>query len=264
MIIEYFPGGEVLVSIFDTFDSPETVGVSLFDKKYDDYQLLVIREALDQEQKEQLEEIKKEKETNKKIFEENLKQLKLDGKYEESKPSEEIIIRGPASELSPATQQVMRTIRSLSTLKGKNFAAITDHVLRRGVQGSLIPISPKLSKQIVKAMEPMTKANACVVPGGSCMLFEGAKGDSCYCPKMVSQTAYVRINGVAVKNELGGHCKNGGETFPMPALYPVGLNCNIPVNVSINPYYPQFEFLRGKVSKYACKTWEEKLSEYCE
>lgn len=270
--------GEAVVAVWDVVDDSVVPGQSVLDQKHSDDELLVVREALDMEQQKMLqsikiqqeeirlqkEELEKQKALNQKAYEENIKQLKLDGKYPVDLPPEEVIIRGPASVASQATKDYLNSIQNLAALKGPNFAAITSHVIRRSAKGSLIPISPKLSKQVARALEPMISANACIVGGGSCMLVNGSKGQSCYCPKMVSPTDYVRVNGIATKKELGRFCRKGETAEPLAAPLPVGIFCNIPVDLSQNYGQPHVEYIQGRVSKYSCQTWGEKHSEHCE
>jgi hypothetical protein len=278
-IIKWFIGeliGRFSESAKDVWDamSADDPEMSVFDEKniHKDGQLLVLREALDQEKKEMLAAIKakqdaldKEKDANQKAYEENSKKLLLDGKTPEPMPAEDPVIRGPASvTLSPAMQSAVASIKALAAIKGDNFSAIADHVFTRGIKDSDMPISPKLAKEINKALAPFTPANACAIGNGACVLHEGAKGDSCYCPKMVSATMFVRVNGMAVKRSFGEFCRRGDASIKMPMEFPIGVSCTIPVDVTMNPAYPQYENILGRVSAYECKSWADKFSGHCD
>lgn len=232
------PVGEVLTAI-----DPDDIAPTPFDKPKTVQDMKALRVKLDMEEKDQAEK-------NKKAYEENLKKLFPD-KPAEAQPETAPANPGLAA-TAPAQKKLARVeaaVRQLASLKGDDFLAVTDHVLRRGRAGSPTPLSAELSRQVVAVLAPVTRANACMVTGGACILLGVAKGDNCYCPRMTSPTTFTQIPGKATRRPLGQYCRRGDVSDNLNSLYPLGVGCFITVNTTVNPAYPRVEYLPGRVSR---------------
>jgi hypothetical protein len=250
-----------IIELIEALD-PEYVGTSRFDEKQNKDEMKLLRGKLDLEKQALWKTIDEENKANEQAYQENLKTFKLDGKGAEPKAPP---IRGPASiPYTAADQKVLASLQKLAALKSDDFGAITEHIITRGYNGADLPISESLQKQIGKTLAPVTRANVCLVKGGSCFLAGASEGDSCYCPQMISPTSFKKINGIAFRADLGKYCRKGDSSSELDALYPIGVLCNIPVDLSPSYGYQHVEFIRGKVSQYSCESWAEKHSEHCE
>lgn len=235
------PIGEVIDAM-----KPTDIGLEDFDKIKNKEQLKRLRAKLELEEK----ELKKQKEANEKAYEENTKLLFP------IIPDETTINREPAS---TKQIQVENAIKAIAKLRSEDLFVIADHVIRRSKIDAPIRLPIETANDIAKVLRGMTASNACAVSSkSSCVLFGVPQGKKCYCPEFKFDGSFITVTGIAIRKPVGRYCRTEHVSEDLHGMYPIGVSCRIPVDLTIDPRFPQFSFIMGRISKEKCESWIDK------
>ena len=223
------PWGTVLDSL-----EPAVTGVSEFDQAKDKTEMKRLREELEAEER----QLKREQEQNIKVYEENMRLL-------EPKLSPEEISRGLAS--LPELNRMQEALVARARLRSEDYGYVVEQLLKRTRFDAEIPMPTSTYKRVSREIWRITPSNVCATPAGACVLNGFPKGNACFCPNPMG-IQYAPVWGNTTRFPLGSICRNGNVSTDLRQLYPVQVQCGIPVNVSPNPSMPFWEYLPGKIS----------------
>lgn len=229
------PVGELIDAL-----EPTPIGLSDFDRAKSKEAIQGLRLHLENEEK----SLREQRDANQKAYEENMKFL-----FPEI--SEEQINRGPASAGGLARQtRIEKSILALAKLKSDDMAIIADHVIRRSKPDAPIRLTNASIEKAKKAFQVVTPANMCWVDANQgCVLYGVKKGATCFCPHFVNQFSWVAVKGQALRKDKGQYCRSGSVRENMYEALPVGVSCRIPVDLAIDPNFPHFEYIVGKIAR---------------
>lgn len=228
-VIPIGPWGTVLDSL-----EPAVTGVSEFDQAKDKTEMKRLREEIEAEER----QLKREREQNIKLYEENMRLL-------EPKLSPEEISRGLAS--LPELNRMQEALVARARLRSEDYGYVVEQLLKRTRFDAEIPMPTSTYKRVSREIWRITPSNVCATAAGPCVLNGFPKGQTCSCPNPMG-IQYAPVWGKTSRFPLGSICRNGNVSTDLQQLYPAQVQCGIPVNTSLNPGMPFWEYLPGKVS----------------
>lgn len=219
---------------------PTPAGLSDFDRVKSKEAMQRLREHFEFEEK----TLKEQKDANQKAYEENTKML-----FPEV--PEELINRGPASAGDLARRaRFEKSILALARLKSSDMAIVADHIIRRSKLDAPIRLTLKSNEMATSALQIVAPANMCWINANQgCVLYGVKKNAPCFCPRFVNQFSWVAVKGQALRRETAQYCGSGSARENMYEAIPVGVSCRIPVDLTVNPYFPYFEYIEGRIVK---------------
>lgn len=226
------PWGSVLDSL-----EPATGGVSEFDQAKDKSEMKRLRGELEAEER----QLRRDREQNAKLYEENMRHL------EPKLPAAEIA-RGIAA--LPELNRMQDALVARAKLRSEDYGFVVQQLLSRTRFDADIRMPIETFKKVSSEIWRTTPSNVCVastVPATTCMLNGFRKGHTCVCPNPMG-LQYQMAWGTATRFPLGSICRSDKVSIDLRRLFPARVQCGIPVNVSVNPGMPAWEFLSGEIS----------------
>lgn len=232
-VIPIGPWGTVLDAL-----EPTAVGVSEFDTVKDRDEMKRLRIELEAEES----KLKREKEENAKLYEENMQRLKPEI------PAEDLA-RGLAS--LPELNKFQDALVARARLRSDDFGYVVQQLLTRTRFDADMRMSQATYTRVAETIWKQTPSNVCIVPTTPrkfCVLRGVRKGMNCVCPN-TPPGAYASGPGQASTFPQGSICRRGKLSADLRQLFPVGAQCGMPVNVSLNPSFAMWEYLPGVISE---------------
>ncbi|WP_432780646.1 hypothetical protein QZH44_29760 (plasmid) [Pseudomonas corrugata] len=227
------PWGTVLDSL-----EPTVGDISEFDKIKDKDEMKRLRSELDAEER----QLRRDREQNAKLYEENMKHL-------EPKLAPEDRSRALAS--LPELNKMQEALVARAQLRSEDYGYVVQQVLTRTRFDADIRMPAATYKKVAEALWRTTPSNVCVVPtipSTSCVLYGIRKDQPCTCPN-IPNGSFAFTSGKTSRAPLGSVCRSNELSADFRQLFPVGVQCSLPVNVSPNPNFPRWEYLLGVIKE---------------
>ncbi|WP_157016076.1 hypothetical protein [Pseudomonas batumici] len=221
------PWGTVLDSL-----EPTVGGVSEFDKAKDKEEMKRLRTEIEAEER----QLRRDREQNAKLYEENMR-------YLEPKLPPEEIARGVAA--LPELNKMQDALVARARLRSEDYGYVVQQLLSRTRFDADIRMPAETYKKVSSEIWRTTPSNVCTVPTTptvTCVLNGFRKGQPCTCPN-------VPVVGTTSRYPTGSICRHDDVSVDLRQLFPARAQCGIPVDVSVNPGFPRWEYLRGVISE---------------
>lgn len=232
-VIPTGPWGTVLDSV-----DPTVGGVSEFDKVKDKDEMRQLRIELEAEER----QLRRDREQDAKLYDENMKRL-------EPKLAPEDLARAVAS--LPELNKMQDALVARANIRSEDYGYVVRQLLSRTRFDADIRMPAATYKKVAKEIWRITPSNVCVVPttpSTVCVLYGIRKDQPCTCPNIVNGS-FASAPGKTTRAPQASICRRDKFAVDLRQLFPVGAQCGLPVDVSVNPNFPRWEYLRGTIKE---------------